>query len=129
MNAPPKTIDEYIAAFPERTQLLLQQVRQTIRSVAPEAEETIKYAIPTFTLQGNLVQFAGYKNHIGFYPTPNGIEEFEDELAPYKRAKGSVQFPVDAPLPLSLIERITKFRVHEVHRKAAEKQAARKLAR
>jgi len=88
-----KTIDEYIDAFPEDVQKILNQLRQTIKDAAPEAEERINYQMPTFTLNGNLVHFAAVKNHIGFYPTPAGIEAFREELAPYKGAKGSVQFP------------------------------------
>ncbi|MBE7177482.1 MAG: DUF1801 domain-containing protein [Mucilaginibacter polytrichastri] len=105
------TIDEYIAAFPEETQKILQEVRETIHAVVPEAKEAIKYAIPTFILNGNLVHFAGYKHHIGFYRTPNGIEAFEADLSKYKRAKGSVQFPIDKPMPHDLIRRIVEYRV------------------
>jgi len=104
------TIDEYIASFPEDIQKLLEQMRATIHKAAPEAEEAISYQIPTFKLNGNLVHFAAFKNHIGFYPTPNGIEEFEKELSVYKQGKGSVQFPLDKPLPLNLISRIVEFR-------------------
>ncbi|CAG5018821.1 hypothetical protein DYBT9275_06078 [Dyadobacter sp. CECT 9275] len=107
----PTTIDEYLSGFPEDVRLLLEEVRATIKKVAPDAEETINYGIPTFKLKGNLVHFAGYRNHIGFYPTPTGIEEFKDELSVYKGAKGSVQFPIDQPLPMELIARITAFRV------------------
>ncbi|HET9745190.1 MAG TPA: DUF1801 domain-containing protein [Chitinophagaceae bacterium] len=111
----PKNIDEYIAAFPADVQKILQQIRSGIHKAAPQAEETIKYAIPTFTLEGiNLVHFAAFKNHIGFYPTPTGIEEFKKELSAFKGAKGSVQFPLDKPMPLALITRIVKFRVKEV---------------
>ncbi|HVG15116.1 MAG TPA: DUF1801 domain-containing protein [Chitinophagaceae bacterium] len=106
-------IDSYIADFPKEVQKLLQQLRSTIIKAAPGAKETIKYAIPTFYLNGNLVHFAGYKNHIGFYPTPSAIKKFEKELAQYKGAKGSVQFPLDAPLPLDLVKRIVGFRVFE----------------
>jgi uncharacterized protein YdhG (YjbR/CyaY superfamily) len=102
------TIDEYINAFPEDVQKILNQLRQTIKDAAPEAEETINYQMPTFTLNGNLVHFAAFKNHIGFYPTPAGIEAFREELAPYKGAKGSVQFPIDQPLPLPLIRKIVE---------------------
>jgi uncharacterized protein YdhG (YjbR/CyaY superfamily) len=107
------SIDEYIAAFPKETQKLLEQLRATIRKAAPEAQETISYAMPTFTLNGNLVHFAAFKNHIGFYPVPSGIEAFRKELSVYKGAKGSVQFPLDKPLPLELIGRIVKFRVKQ----------------
>ena len=109
----PSTIDEYIAGFPKDTQTLLQQVRTTIKKAAPKAEEAIKYAMPTFVLSGNLVHFAAFRNHIGFYPAPTGIKEFEDALAGYKTGKGSVQFPIDKPMPLKLIERIVKRRVKQ----------------
>lgn len=92
---PPTTIDAYIAGFPEATQALLEQMRQTVRDVAPEAEEAISYGMPTFKLNGNLVHFAAFKNHIGFYPAPQGLDAFKEELSPYKGAKGSVQFPLD----------------------------------
>lgn len=107
------TIDDYIASFPRETQILLQQVRSAIRKAAPEAGETINYGIPTFTLSGNLVHFAAFEHHIGFYPTPSGIENFRKELSVYESAKGSVKFPVDNPLPLDLISKIVKFRVNE----------------
>ncbi|TWW01002.1 iron chaperone [Chitinophaga pinensis] len=106
-------INTYIADFPENVQALLQQVRATIHKAAPEATEDIKYAIPTFVLNGNLVHFAAFKSHIGFYPTPTGIEEFEKELSVYKQGKGSVQFPLDQPMPLDLITRIVKYRVKQ----------------
>ncbi len=108
-----KTIDEYIGTFPKNVQDILQKLRQTIRKAAPEAEEAISYQIPTFKLNGNLVHFAAFKNHIGFYPTSSGIRAFKKELSQYKGAKGSVQFPIDQPLPLSLISEIVKFRVKE----------------
>jgi uncharacterized protein YdhG (YjbR/CyaY superfamily) len=107
------SIDEYIASFPEETQKLLSQVRATIKKAAPEAGETINYGIPTFTLSGNLVHFAAFKNHIGFYPTSSGIETFRKELSVYDGSKGSVQFPIDKPLPLDLITKIVKFRIKE----------------
>lgn len=108
-----KNIDQYIAAFPDEVQKRLQQMRDTIRKAAPKAEETISYAIPTFKLNGNLVHFAAFKNHIGFYPGPSGIEAFKEELSVYNGAKGSVQFPMDKPLPLSLVSKVVKFRVEE----------------
>ena len=108
-----KTIDEYIDTFPEDVHKILSELRQSIKESAPEAEETINYQMPTFTLNGNLVHFAAFKNHIGFYPTPTGIEAFKEELAPYKGAKGSVQFPIDQPLPLPLIRKIVEYRVKE----------------
>jgi len=113
-----KDIDEYIAAFPEETQAILQKVRETIRKAAPEAQEAIKYQIPTFTLNGNLVNFAAFQRHIGFYPTPTGIDAFQDELSAYKGAKGSVQFPLDRPIPYDLIARVVTFRVEENLQKA-----------
>jgi uncharacterized protein YdhG (YjbR/CyaY superfamily) len=109
----PKNIDEYIAGFPDDVQTILEKIRATIRKAAPEAEEAIKYQLPTFVLQGNLVHFGAFKKHIGFYPTPTGIEKFKDELAVYEGAKGSVQFPLDKPIPLGLISKIAKFRVKE----------------
>jgi uncharacterized protein YdhG (YjbR/CyaY superfamily) len=107
------SIDEYIAGFPEDIQQLLQQVRTAIKKVAPGAEETIKYAIPTFVLNGNLVHFAAFKNHIGFYPAPTGMKEFKKDLSKYKTGKGSVQFPIDKPIPIGLITKIVKYRVKE----------------
>ncbi len=110
----PKTIDEYIAGFPKDIQSKLQALRTTIRQAAPEAEEALSYQMPTFKLAGkNLVHFAAFKNHIGFYPAPSGIEAFKKELSVYKTSKGAVQFPLDQPLPLKLITRIVKFRVKE----------------
>ena len=114
----PKDIDEYIAAFPTATQKLLEQMRSTIQEAAPQAVEAISYAIPTFKLNGkNLVHFAGYEKHIGFYATPTGHEAFAKDLSKYKQGKGSVQFPLNAPLPLNLVERIVKFRVQEMEKK------------
>ena len=106
-------IDSYIASFPEETGKLLQQLRITISKAAPEAKETINYGMPTFTLKGNLVHFAAFKNHIGFYPAPSGIEAFKKELSVYEGAKGSVQFPLDKPIPFDLISKIVEFRVKE----------------
>lgn len=107
----PNDIDEYIAGFPKDIQKILEQIRATIKKAAPNAGETIKYAMPTFTLKGNLIHFAAFKNHIGLYPAPMGIEAFKKELSIYKGAKGSVQFPLDKPMPLNLITKIVKFRV------------------
>ena len=107
----PNDIDEYIAGFPKDIQKVLEQVRATIKKAAPGAEEAIKYAMPTFTLHGNLVHFAAFKNHIGFYPAPTGIEEFKKELSVYEAGKGSVQFPLDKAMPLNLITKIVKFRI------------------
>ena len=109
----PATIDEYISAFPSDVQEALNAVRSCIAEAAPEAEQTINYGIPTFKLNGNLVHFAGYKGHIGFYPAPSGIEAFKEQLSIYKGAKGSVQFPLDQPIPLDLIRKITLFRKQE----------------
>ena len=109
----PKTIDDYIAGFPPDVQVILEEVRLAIRKAAPDAEETINYQIPTFTLKGNLVHFAGFKHHIGFYPSPTGIEKFKNELSAYEGAKGSVKFPLDKPLPFDLISEIVRFRVKE----------------
>jgi len=106
-------IGSYIGEFPIGTQQLLEQLRATIGKAAPGAEETIKYGMPTYTLNGNLVFFAGYKKHIGFYPGRRGIEAFKKQLSSYKSAKGSVQFPIDRPLPVTLIRRIVRFRVKE----------------
>ena len=121
-QAGPKTIDEYISACPKDVQEILEQVRATIRKAAPEAQETIDYQMPTFKLKGsNLVHFAAHKKHIGFYPTPSGIEKFKDEISMYEWAKGSVQFPLDKPIPYDLISRIVEFRVEENLERAAEK--------
>jgi uncharacterized protein YdhG (YjbR/CyaY superfamily) len=120
------TIDEYIATFPDAIQKLLQEVRATIKAAAPDATEKISYQMPTFFLEGNLVHFAAFKNHIGFYPAPRGIEAFKDELAVYKGAKGSVQFPLDQPMPLDLISRIVQYRAAENLQKAAQKSRKKK---
>ena len=118
----PNNIEEYIAGFPKETQEFLEQMRATIKKAAPDAEETISYAIPTFTLKGRyLVYFAGYKNHISLYPAPRGNEAFKEELSVYKGGKGTVQFPLDKPLPLDLITKIVKFRVKENLEKADKK--------
>ena len=122
-----KTMDEYMNAFPEDVRRILNELRQAIKEVAPAAEETINYQIPTFTLNGNLVHFAAFQNHIGFYPTPSGMEAFKNELSGYKRAKGSVQFPIDEPLPLPLIRRIVEYRVKEnLERKQKKKSSSKK---
>ncbi|MCB9431339.1 MAG: DUF1801 domain-containing protein [Ardenticatenaceae bacterium] len=118
-----KTIDDYIADFPPAVQEILQTIRATVREAAPEATEAISYQMPTFKLHGNLVHFAGYKNHIGFYPVPTGIEAFKEELSVYKQGKGSVQFPLDQPMPYDLIRRIVAFRVAENVAKAATKRS------
>ena len=118
----PQNIDEYIANFPQEIQEILQELRATIHGAAPEAEEVISYQMPTFRLKGNLVHFAAYKNHIGFYPTPSGIENFKEELSAYEGAKGSVKFPINQPLPLDTITKIVKFRAKENLEKAASKK-------
>ena len=122
MTATSKEIDKFIAAYPEEVQAVLNKVRATIRAAAPGAEETINYGIPTFTLNGNLVHFSAFKTHIGFYPTPTGIEKFKKELSKYEGAKGSVKFPLDQPIPYELIEKIVKFRVKENLAKAEAKK-------
>ena len=115
------SIDEYIATFPAETQKILQALRATIKAAAPDADEKISYQMPTFALKGNLVHFAAHKNHIGFYPTPSGIEAFKQELSIYEGAKGSIRFPIEEPLPLELISEIVKFRVAENLNKAERK--------
>jgi uncharacterized protein YdhG (YjbR/CyaY superfamily) len=107
------TIDEYIRSFPKDIQRILAELRKAIKSAAPDSMESISYRMPSFSFMGPLVYFAAFKNHIGFYPIPNGIKVFQKELAPYKKGKGSVQFPIDKPLPLKLISKIVKFRVAE----------------
>ena len=116
-----KTIDEYIASFPEDTQKILEEIRATIKAVAPEAEEKISYQMPTFFLKGNLIHFAAFKKHIGIYPTPSGTQAFTDEISRYQGAKGSIRLPIDEPMPLELIGRIVKFRVDENLAKAKAK--------
>ena len=106
-------IDEYIACFPETTRVILQQLRATIRKSVPDAEEAISYGIPTLKLKGNLVHFAAYKNHIGFYPGAAGIDSFTEELSEYKLSKGTVQFPINKPNPFDLNCEIVDFRVKQ----------------
>ena len=113
MTTKPLSIDHYISLFPEATQEALEQVRATIKKAAPQATEDIKYAMPTFILNGNLVHFAAFKNHIGFYPAPTGIDAFKKELSAYKTGKGSIQFPLDQPMPLSLISKMVTYRVKQ----------------
>ena len=125
-SIPVRNIDEYIAGFPKDIQEILKELRVTIKKAAPEAAETINYAIPTFTLKGNLVHFAAYKNHIGFYPAPSGIVAFKKELSAYEGAKGSVQFPIDKPLPLALVTKIVRFRVKENLERAETKAKKKK---
>lgn len=114
-------IDEYIALFPEEIQVILAKIRQIIKENAPEASEKISYQMPTFFLNGNLIHFAAFKNHIGLYPTPSGIDAFKEELSKYKGAKGSVQFPLDQPIPYDLIKRIVLYRVAESAKTAEAK--------
>jgi uncharacterized protein YdhG (YjbR/CyaY superfamily) len=109
----PKTIDEYIKSFPPDVQDILQKIRRTIRTAAPEAEETISYQIPAFKQNGILVYFAAFKKHVGFFPTSSGINAFQKDLAPYKTSKGTVQFPLEKPIPYDLIKKIVMFRVKE----------------
>jgi len=116
------TVDAYINLFPTDIQTKLTAIRNTIQTIVPQAVEVIKYAMPTYVLHGNLVHFAAFKHHIGFYPTPSGIETFQEELSKYKGAKGSVQFPLDEPLPLELIAKIVAFRVKENTEKATAKK-------
>lgn len=124
----PNSIDDYIKQFPADVQVILQSLRQTIKDAAPEATEKMSYQMPTFYLNGNLVHFAAYDKHIGFYPAPRGIEAFKEELSQYKGAKGSVQFPIHEPMPLDLIGKIVKFRVEE-NKKLPEKKAENRPAK
>jgi uncharacterized protein YdhG (YjbR/CyaY superfamily) len=122
MKTKPQDIDEYISGFPREVQKLLRQVRKTVKKAAPFAEETISYGLPAFKQNGMLVWFAAHTRHIGFYPRGSGIDAFQNEISPYKHAKGSVQFPLDQPLPVELITRIVEFRVAENLRRKAEKE-------
>lgn len=124
----PENVDAYINQFPKGVQAALQQLRKTIKAAAPKAEEVISYKMPGYKLNGMLVYFAGYKNHIGFYAAPTGHETFKKELAVYKSGKGSVQFPLDKPLPLSLITKIVKFRVKQNEEKVVGKKSAKVVA-
>lgn len=118
-----KNIDEYIAGFPPDVQEILEKIRMTIRKAVPDAEETISYQIPTFTLKGTyLIYFAAYKKHIGLYPAPRGNEQFKKELSVYEGGKGTVRFPLDKPIPFGLIKRIVKFRVKENLERAKAKE-------
>jgi uncharacterized protein YdhG (YjbR/CyaY superfamily) len=126
MSAMAKSVDEYIAGFPSETRAVLEEMRTLVRSVAPEATETISYAIPTFDLNGrHLVHFAGFAKHVGLYPTPSGVETFKEALRPYKTGKGSAQFPLGQPLPAELIRRIVEFRAEQVAGKAPKRDASR----
>lgn len=125
MNLDPEgvtTIDEYIALFPSNVQSKLNEMRSVIREAAPQAGEKISYRMPTFTFYGNLVHFAAYQNHIGFYPTPSAIEAFRDELSVYEKSKGAVRFPLDKPIPIDLVRRMVLFRVAENEEKAKGKR-------
>lgn len=117
----PLNISHYIASFPEETRELLEMVRTTVHAAAPEATEKISYAMPTFFLNGNLVHFAAYQNHIGFYPGASGIANFQDKISGYKNSKGAVQFPIGKPVPFDLITEIVKFRVNENLQKKRKK--------
>ncbi|MGZ5502583.1 MAG: iron chaperone [Halobacteriota archaeon] len=108
-----KNIDDYIATFPKNVQHTLRELRSVIKESAPEAEETISYGMPTFKLNGNLVHFAAYEKHIGFYPTPSAILAFKEKLSIYKQSKGAVQFPIDGPIPLDIVREIVRFRIKE----------------
>lgn len=119
----PENIDQYIANFPAETQKLLQQIRETIHKAVPTAKEAISYGMPAFKQHTVLVYFAGYAKHIGFYPTGSGIEAFKNEFADYKWSKGAIQFPLDKPLPLELITRITKFKAEHDLEKTKKKKA------
>ena len=120
------SIDEYIANCPVEVRKKLKDMRTTIRAAAPHATEKISYQMPTFYLEGNLVHFAALKNHIGFYPTPSGVQAFLKETARYASTKGAIQFPLDEPLPLKLVSKIVKFRVSENLKKAGLKSRKRK---
>jgi uncharacterized protein YdhG (YjbR/CyaY superfamily) len=120
------SIDTYISSFPDEVQVILREIRRILRDAAPDAEEAIKYQIPTFVLGENLVHFAAFEKHIGLYPTPSAIERFKDELSGFKSAKGSVQFPLDSPMPYVLIERIVEFRVDECRAKLSSKATKKK---
>ena len=118
----PATIDEYIRQFPEPVADILQQIRQAIHEIAPEASEKISYQMPTFYLFGNLVHFAAFKDHIGFFPAASGVEAFTEELTNYSTSKGTIRFPLDKPIPYDLIRRITEYRVSENRQKATDKK-------
>ena len=124
----PTTIDEYIADFPSAVQPQLEKVRAAIKKAAPDAEEAIKYMMPTFVLNGNLIHFACWTSHIGLYPGSKPIAEFKDELSRYETSKGTVQFPLDKPIPYGLIGKITKFCVKRNAERAAAKKYKRKIA-
>jgi len=122
----PKDIDEYIAGFPKDVQKTLSRIRSTIRRAAPKAEEAISYQIPTFRLNGNLIHFAAYKNHIGLYPAPRAVEKFKKELERYGSSKATIKFPLDEPVPYDLIKKIVEFRVKQNSEKAKNRTPAKK---
>ena len=122
----PKNIDEYIAGFPKDIQKILSRIRSTIRRAAPKAEEAISYQIPTFRLNGNLIHFAAYKNHIALYPAPRAVEKFKKELERYGSSKATIKFPFDAPVPYDLITKIVEFRVKQNSQKARNRTPAKK---
>ena len=124
--APPTNIDEYIASFPDDVQKILRKIRLTIRKAAPDAEEKISYQIPTFTLHGNLIYFAAFKQHVSVYPAPRGNEAFRNELSAYAGGKGTVRFPLDKPVPYDLITRIVEFRVKVNMERAASRPSKTK---
>lgn len=128
MAAKPANTDEYIAGFPREVQKHLQQIRATIKKAAPQAEEIISYGMPAFKQNGNLVYFAAWKEHIGFYAAPTGNAAFKEDLKDYHVSKGAIQFPFDKPMPLQLITKIVKYRVKENEEKAALKKVAKKSA-
>lgn len=125
-RAEPASVDAYIAGFPDDVQEILRRIRATIKEAAPDAQEAITYRLPTFTLHSNLVHFGAFKDHIGFYPDPSGIDAFRDELAPYRLSKGAIQFPLNEPIPYDLIRRITAYRVQENLAKAEAKAAKKR---
>jgi uncharacterized protein YdhG (YjbR/CyaY superfamily) len=127
--APAKNTDEYIKQFPVLQQKAMEEIRKAIKTTAPQAEETISYQMPAYKYNGPLVYFAAYDHHIGFYPTPSGIEAFKKELAGYKGAKGSVQFPLDKPMPVSLVKKIVQFRVKENEGNSKAKPAIAKTSK
>lgn len=120
------SMDEYISKFPAEIRKKLEEIRATIRAAAPEAVEKISYQMPTFYLHGNLVHFAAFTHHISLFPAPNGVKAFEKELANYETSKGTIKFPLDKPIPLELISRITQYRVAENQQKAQAKSARKK---
>jgi len=125
----PQSVDEYVASFPKGVQAILKEVRKTIRKAVPEAEEAIKYQIPTFALKGsNLVHFAAYEHHIGFYPAPRGADEFKEELSAYEGGKGTVKFPLDEPISYDLIKRMVEYRVRALAKSAPAQKAHVKRA-